>query len=468
MILAILLYFSLALAVGLISYRKQRSSADFLIGSRSLNFWLTALAAHASDMSNWLFMAYPAMIFAGGLFNAWIAVGLALCMLLNWQWVAPKIRALTEKTGTLTLSTFFEAKLKDHTGRIRLFSAGICFLFYTVYIAAGLMGLGLLAESLFGINYYLSITAGIGIVIVYVLIGGFTTLAWLDLFQGLFLLAAILLVPLLILPKVGGWEALQTPSTLFSSLKGMTLIQIVTLSLGWGLGYFGQPHIITKFMGIRDKEKIKYSKRVGMSWMILSLGGATLIGLTAIPYFSSGIKDPQMLFVDIVKQNFSPFLAAFILCAVVAAIINVMSAQLLVISSILSEDFYKRLFRKQATEKRLLLISRLGILTVALLALFIAFLHPASIYQLVLYAWSGLGATFGPLLLYLLYGKKITRSGAWAGMLSGATIAALWPYLNSFLPISVEPLLPAFIVSLGLNWGVSQRVSSETSVQEWA
>ncbi len=463
---AILLYFCLAFAVGFTSYRKQTSSADFLIGNRSLNSWLTALAAHASDMGNWLFMAYPALIFTGGLSNSWIAIGLLFCMLLNWQWVAPKIRTLTEKTGSLTLSSFFETRLKDESGLLRLFSAAICFLFYTVYVAAGLIGLGYLAESLFGISYTIGISIGIGIVITYVLIGGFVTLAWLDLFQGLFLLGVILLVPLLILPQVGGWGNVSTmiaqrPPFAFS-LKGLFLC------FGWGLGYFGQPHIITKFMGIRDVSKIKHSKRVGMSWMALSLSAATFMGVIAIPFFSSGIADPEMVFVEIVKQHFSPFAIGFILCAIVAAIINVMSSQLLVISSILSEDFYKKLFPKTATEKKLLFVSRMGIFVVALLALFIAFIRPASIYQLVLYAWSGLGATFGPLLLYLLYGKRITRGGAWASILSGAITTAVWPYMNGFLPIAVEPLLPAFLLSLGLNWGVSRWIYSKESVQEWA
>ncbi len=457
---AIIFYFCLALAVGLISYRKQTNSADFLIGSRSLNYWLTALAAHASDMSNWLFMGYPAIIFAGGLFKAWVAIGLILCMLLNWQWIAPKLRVLTEKSDTLTLSGFFESKLGDHSGLIRLFSASICLLFYSVYIAAGLVGLGHLAESLFGINYAAGISFGILIVITYVLIGGFVTLAWLDLFQGLFLLGVIIVIPLILLPKVGGIESIQTTlankPSLIPSLKGLTLFQMISMSLGWGLGYFGQPHILTKFMGIRDASEIKQSKRVGMSWMLLSLTAATFVGLIGASFFSDGIANSEMVFIEMVQQSFSPFLVGFILCAIIAAIINVMSSQMLVVSSILSEDLYKRFFHRQAAEKRLLLISRLGILGVAFLALFIAFNRPASIFQLVLYAWSGLGATFGPLLLYTLYGKKLTRMGAWVGMLSGGITSALWPYFNPLLPVSVEPLLPAFIISFLLNWGISQ------------
>ncbi|MDJ0651486.1 MAG: sodium/proline symporter [Simkaniaceae bacterium] len=468
---AIGFYFLLALGVGILSYRKQTSHANFLIGNRSLNYWLTALAAHASDMGNWLFMGYPAIIFIGGLFNAWVAIGLTLCMFLNWQWIAPKLRILTEKNRNLTLSSFFESKLGDGSGLIRLFSAAICLLFYSIYIAAGLVGLGHLAESLFGMSYPLGIVFGIAVVITYVLIGGYVTLAWLDLFQGLFLLGVIITVPIFILPKIGGFTAveatlLKMPS-LLPSLKGPTFFQILSMSLGWGLGYFGQPHILTKFMGIREAEKIKQSKRVGMSWMVLSLVAATFVGLVAISFFTTGIGNPEMVFIEMVKQafSFSPFIISFILCAIIAAIINVMSSQMLVISSILSEDFYRKFFPMHASEKKLLLISRLSIMGVALIALGIASMRPTSIFQLVLYAWSGLGAAFGPLLLYTLYGKKLSLMGAWVGMLSGGITSALWPMVNAHLPLAVEPLLPAFMISFGSNWGISQLISSKTSIQ---
>ncbi|MCB1110179.1 MAG: sodium/proline symporter [Chlamydiia bacterium] len=465
---AVIFYFLLALSVGLLSYKRQTGAESFLIGNRSLGTWLTALAAHASDMSNWLFMGYPAIIFVGGLFNAWVAIGLSFCMLLNWQWIAPKLRTLTEKMGNITLSSFFESRLGD--GKIRLFSAAICFLFYTIYIAAGLVGLGALAESLFGIHYLLGIVIGIAIVIAYVLIGGFTTLAWLDLFQGLFLLGVILAVPTLILQKVGGLPTLsQTLSevpALLPSLKGMTIFQILSMSLGWGLGYFGQPHILTKFMGIRDVSKIKQSKWVGMSWMILSLSAATFVGLVAIPFFSGNIENPEMIFIEMVKGTFSPFVIGFVLCAIIAAIINVMSSQLLVISSILSEDFYKKLFHKQASEKKLLFVSRLGIVAVAFLAFIVAAIRPGSIFELVLYAWSGLGAAFGPLLIYMLYAKRVTKMGAWAGMLTGGLVSAVWPFLS--IPIDVAPLLPGFVANFLVNGMISYSVSSERSVQEWA
>ena len=468
-VLAFIAYFLLALSVGIFSYRKQTSSTNFLIGNRSLNYWLTALAAHASDMSNWLFMGYPAIIFSGGLFNAWVAIGLIVCMFLNWQWVAPKLRILTETSGQLTLSGFFEAKLQDRSGLICLFSGGMCLLFYSIYIAAGLVGLGELTESLLGLPYHLGALLGILIVVVSVLFGGYVTLAWLDLFQGIFLLVVILIIPLILLPKIGGIQAMKTTLEVTPSLipsSGGSFFQVIAMAFGWGLGYFGQPHILTKFMGIRETQKINQSKWVGMCWMILSLSGATCVGLIGLSFFTRGIENPEMLFIEMVKQTFHPFWASLILCAILAAILNVMSSQILVTSSILSQDLYKKFDKSKTPEKRLLTISRVAILIIACIALIVAINRPTSIFQLVLYAWSGLGAAFGPVVLYTLYGKKITRIGAWVGMLSGGIISAIWPLVNPSLPHPIQPLLPAFLISFGLNWGISQHCFEKSPLRK--
>jgi len=470
-VFAIILYFCLALLVGVLTYRRQTSSAGFLMGNRSLNYWLTALAAHASDMSNWLFMGYPAVIFLGGLFNAWVAIGLTLCMLLNWQFIAPKIRSVTEKYQCLTLSSYFEKRLQDSSGALRLVSGAICFFFYTIYIAAGLTGLGVLGESLFGISYQVGILSGIVIVVGYVLVGGFVTLAWLDLFQGLFLLLVIIFVPLYMMQGIGGFsemihtlQARNLSLSLFPNFSATTFLTILSISLGWGLGYFGQPHIITKFMGIRSVDQIAKSKRVGMAWMVCSLSAATLVGLVGFCFFPNGLANPETIFIEMVRSRFSSFLVGFILCAIIAAIINVMSSQMLVLTSILSEDFYRKLFHKKASEKKLLLVSRLGIVGTSLVALAIASGGFSSIFMLVEYAWAGLGASFGPLLLYLLYSKRATKVGAWTGLLSGGCIAAMWPLVDPLLPLSLHPLFPAFLISLFLNWTVSQLTHKKESL----
>lgn len=451
---AILIYFALVLTIGILSYRKHLSATDFIIGSRSMNYWLTALAAHASDMSSWLFMGYPAAIFMGGLFKGWAAVGLITFMFLNWQLVAPKIRVATEQYNSLTFSSFFESRLADTSGIIRVFTAIMSLAFYTIYISAGLVGLGLLLETLFNIDYYIGIFLGIIIVVPYVFIGGYLTLAWIDLFQGIFLMCVIIFVPLFILPNVGGWDGMMhtinakhISTSLLPDFSQKTLLIVVLEILGWGLGYFGQPHIITKFMGIRHVHEIGKSKLIGMTWMVISLTAATLVGLVGIAYFQNGLADSEQVFIEIVKDNFHPFFIGFILCAVLAATINAMSSQVLVLSSSLTEDFYKRIFHKTASPRELLIVSRLGVIFVALIAFLIAYGKLSTIYSLVLYAWSGLGSAFGPLLLLSLYSKSINKFGAWAGILLGGGISAVWPYFNKYLSIDVPMIVPAFAIS---------------------
>jgi sodium/proline symporter len=462
-LLAVICYFAILLAIGFFSYRRHLSAADFIIGNRSMNYWLTALAAHASDMSSWLFMGYPAVVFTGGLFNAWSAIGLLVFMYLNWQLIAPKIRIATEQYNSLTFSSFFESRLADTSGTIRVFTAIMSLLFYTIYISAGLVGLGLLLETLFNLNYYWGVLIGIFIVIPYVFTGGYVTLAWIDLFQGFFLMGVIIFVPLFLLKKVGSWagisheiEVKKLTMSFFPNFSAKTIFEIIATTAGWGLGYFGQPHIVTKFMGIRNVHEISKSKYIGMSWMLLSLSAATVVGLVGIPFFAGKTIESELVFIEMVKVSFAPFFVGFILCAVLAATINAMSSQVLVLSSTITEDFYKRIFRKTASSKELLIVARVGVILVSLISFAIAFGKVSSIYSLVLYAWSGLGSSFGPLLLLSLYWRGINKYGAWAGILSGGIIAAVWPYFNILFSINVPPMLPGFISSFALILAVSK------------
>jgi len=452
--LALACYFIFLLGIGFVSSRRKLTSSDFLIGDRSLNYWLTALAAHASDMSSWLFLAYPATVFLHGGFSAWTALGLIFCMYLNWQLVARKIRTLSAKYNSVTFSSFFEARFSDDSGRIRIVTAAMSLLFYTIYISAGLMGMALLLESLFGLPYIAGVGVGICCVVPYMMMGGFITLAWIDLFQGFFLMGAVIAVPLALLPKIGGWSgvveaaALQQISlSLFPDFSAKTWLNILSLALGWGLGYFGQPHIVTKFMGIRRAEEIHKSKYIGMGWMTLSIGAATLVGLVGIAYFRGSLSNPEEVFVRMVKESFPLFLGSLILCSVVATTINAMSAQALALSSTLTEDLYKKIVRKEATSGELLRVARLSILFIMLLAGLIALLRASTINNLVFYAWSGLGSSFGPLLLLSLYSKKINKYGAWSGIITGGVMSALWPYLNCFFKLPIPSMLPGFLLS---------------------
>lgn len=450
-----ILYFSAIILIAFLSYRKQKSDTTYVLGNRSLNFWLTALSAHASDMSSWLFMGYPMVIFTTGLINIWAAIGLTVFMFLNWQFIAPKVRNATGKMNNLTMYAYFESRFKDTSGIIRTLAALLSFVFYIFYISSGLVGLGLLVESLFGLSYTTGITIGLLIVVFYVYLGGYITVAWIDLFQGFFLLGIILFIPALLINKIGGFVPIfdaikiqNLTSSLFPSFSIKTFIEIIFISMGWGLGYFGQPHIITKFMGIKNVSEIPKAKYVGISWQILTLGGATLLGMIGIYTFPHGLENSQLVAVEIVKTTLAPFFAALILCAILAATTNVMAAQILVVASSIGEDFYKRLFRKNATHHETLLASRLSVLGVALIGYLIAYFKISTIYELVLYSWSGLGASFGPLLLVSLYSKKITRLGAFMGILIGGLTAGLWPLVNTKFQINIPPLIPGFILSL--------------------
>ncbi len=450
---AFFLYFFCLLLISLISYRKQKSEADYIIGGRSLNFWLTALSAHASDMSSWLFIGYPALIFTTGVEGAWAAIGLVGCMFLNWHFIAPKLRTITEQTKSLTLSAYFENRFKDTSGKLRLISAIMSVLFFTFYISSGLVGLGILVDSLFGLSYTLGIFIGLLIVVIYVFLGGYRTVAWIDLFQGIFLLLVIVSVPTILIAKTGGMssimDAIRNQNLSTSLIPEFTFTAImanIMIALGWGLGYFGQPHILTKFMGIQKVDDMYKAKYLGISWQTIALLSATFIGLIGIFMFPQ-THHPEHVVLDIVKTALAPFFAVLVLCAILAATTNVMAAQILVVASNLSEDFYKRLIRRYATSKELLWVSRSSVILIAILAFIIAFFKISSLYQLVFYSWSGLGASFGPLVLASLYRPSINKHGAFAGILVGGLTAAIWPYYNQLFGLDIPSLIIGFILS---------------------
>jgi sodium/proline symporter len=453
-------YFAILLLVAALSLKKQKSDTDFLMGNRSLNYWLTALSAQASDMSSWLFLGYPALIFTTGLFSAWAAIGLTVFMFLNWHFVAPRIRTVTEQSNSLTLNAYFETRFADRSGSIRLVSAAMSVIFFTFYISSGLVGLGILVESLFNLNYFIGISIGLSIVVLYVFAGGYRTVAYIDLFQGFFLLGVIVFIPIFLLIQFGGMEPVMQvirsknlSTSLLPDFSPKTLWQIIATSAGWGLGYFGQPHIITKFMGIRQVSDMGKAKCVGISWQVIALTAATVVGLIGIFVFPDGMKDPEQVILNLVKTTLPVFFAGLVLCAILAATTNVMAAQILVVASNLSEDFYKKLIRKQASSQELLLVSRVSVVVFALIAYAIAFFKISTIYKLVLYSWSGLGAAFGPLLLLSLYAKNINKYGAFAGILVGGVTAAIWPYFEA--ATGVPSLIAGFVLGGVVIQGVS-------------
>lgn len=460
-------YFLILLTIGLLAHKKQTSSADFIMGNRSLNFWLVAISAHASDMSVWLFMGFPMAIFLAGLSKAWIAIGLLLGMYLNWHWVAPRLRSLTEKYDCYTLSSFFEKRFNDPSGKIRVLSAVMFVIFLTHYLSAGLIGMGVFLESLFGLNYYFGLSLAVLVVVAYTFTGGFIAVAWTDLFQGLFLLAMILIVPALAFFKIGDIETINQVAAAkeipLSFWPGdvLSMLNMILLAISWGIGYFGMPHVITKFMSINSTSELKKSKWIGMTWQFLVLSAAIAVGLIAIAYFPEGLSNPQMVFIEMVKDLFHPLFSGFILCAVLAASMSTMDSQVLVCASVLSEDLYSCVKQHNVSSEAKLKFSRFSVLAVSLVALLLSLNKNTTIMETVSYSWAGLGSSFGPVVLSALFSKKANKYGAIAGILTGGSIVMIWPHVNPLiLDYIIEPMIPGFFLSLLVIHGVSYATQS--------
>lgn len=462
-------YFLIILFIGVLSYKKQKNDSDFIVGNRSLNFWVIALSAHASDMSSWLFMGFPAAIMISGLHQWWIALGLILGMLLNWQFVAKKLRMLTEKLNCYTLSTFFEKRFNDDSGVTRIVTALMTVIFLSCYLSAGLIGMGLLLESIFGINYYTGLILSTIVVAVYTFVGGFITVAWTDLFQAVFLLIMIILVPIIAFSKLpDGWEGIaaiaasnQINLNWIENYSLESLFGILCLVFGWGLGYFGQPHIVTKFMGIKNPEDMHKSKYLGMAWMLAALGGAVAVGYIGIAFFPDGLQNPELIFIQMVKSLFSPLGAGFILCGVLAASMSTMDSQILVCASVLCEDLYKQIINRKASPEELLKASRVFVILVSLVSLTIALNRNSTVLETVQYAWSGLGCAFGPLVFAALYSSRTNKYGAITGILVGAIIAASWNFINPLITDYPLPaMIPGFALGTASIWIVSRLTSA--------
>lgn len=473
-------YFIAMLGIGYYAYRTSTSDmSEYMLGGRNLHPAVGALSAGASDMSGWMLMGLPGAIYVAGLSEAWIAVGLVIGAYLNYKFVAPRLRVFTELADdSITIPEYFGNRFKDNSQILRMVSAIIIVIFFTLYTSSGVVAGGKLFESSFGLDYQLGLFLTAGVVIAYTLIGGFLAVSLTDFVQGCIMFIALITVPIVTIDVLGGWDAtaarvtdvapgvlpwLDGQSTadgnlnLMSWLKGTTWLGLVS-SLAWGLGYFGQPHIIVRFMAIRSLKDIKYARWIGMTWMIITVVGAVFVGVAGLAY---GIEkgailsevDSETVFIVLSQILFHPFVGGLLLAAILAAIMSTISSQLLVASSSLAEDFYKTFLRKEASQKELVMIGRGSVLLVSIIAIVLAFDRSNSILDLVSNAWAGLGSAFGPIVLLSLWWKGMTRDGALAGMIVGAITVLFWLYapiqihgesLSSFL----YEIIPGFSLSL--------------------
>ena len=453
--ISIIIYMVFMLLIGYWSYKRTQNLSDYMLGGRKLGPAVTALSAGASDMSGWMLMGLPGAMYATGLSSMWIAVGLVIGAYLNYIFLAPRLRTYTEvANNSITIPDYLENRFHDKTKLIRFVSAIIIFIFFTLYASAGLVSGGRLFESAFGLNYKIGLLLTAGIVVMYTLFGGFLAVSWTDFFQGIIMFIALILVPIVAFTSVGDAttvvnEIKSVDPLLLDAFQGTTIIGIISF-LAWGLGYFGQPHIIVRFMAINDVKELKAARRIGISWMAIGVFGAMLTGLIGVAYYHQNnmtIDDPETIFIMFANLLFHPYITGFLYAAILAAIMSTISSQLLVTSSAMTQDFYRTFLKRDARDRELVFVGRVSVLIVAIIAIFLSLNPNDTILGLVGYAWAGFGSAFGPAILLSLYWKQMTKWGAFAGMIVGAVTVLIWsnvPVLKDFM----YEMIPGFTLSL--------------------
>lgn len=454
------IYLVVVLGIGVIAYLRTKDFSDYILGGRSFGPVVTALSAGASDMSGWLLMGLPGAIFGKGLSQSWIAIGLIIGAYYNWKLVAGRLRVHTEiNNNALTLPDFFHNRFGKDGQLVKTVSAVTILIFFTIYCASGMVAGARLFETLFHMEYINALYLGALATIAYTFIGGFLAVSWSDTIQATLMLFALILTPVMIILYMGGWDAITTytneaaiaTNISYSSLTHNVSFIAIISAAAWGLGYFGQPHILARFMAADSVKTMKNARRIGMSWMTLCLGGAVTIGYLGISYYykhpeiaSVVNKDNEMIFIELIKQLFNPWVVGVLLSAILAAVMSTLSAQLLMSSSTLTQDFYKAYFRRSASQKELVWTGRFAVLLIALIAIIIAYDPDSKILALVAHAWAGFGAAFGPAILFTLFWRKTTGMGTFAGVLVGAVTVIVWPILFGD---TVYEIIPGFLFS---------------------
>ena len=432
------IYILAMIGIGFAAWRYTKNLSDYILGGRSLGSFVTAMSAGASDMSGWLLLGLPGAVFASGISESWIAIGLTLGAWFNWQFVAGRLRVYTEIShNALTLPDYFTHRFEDTTKVLRVIAAVVILIFFTIYCASGMVAGARLFEQTFGLSYDTALWAGAAATIVYVFVGGFLAVSWTDTVQATLMIFALLLTPSIVIMNAGGFDTavsvVNSIDVKYSDLfRGTSVIGIISL-MAWGLGYMGQPHILARFMAISSAAGIPKARRIAMIWMVLTLIGAIGVGYFGIAYFSghpdqaAGVQaNHETVFIALSNLLFNPWIAGILLSAILAAVMSTLSCQLLVSSSALTEDFYKAFMRPQASQTELVWVGRFMVLLVAVIAIVIAGDPTSKVLGLVGYAWAGFGSAFGPVVLLSVLWPRMTRNGALAGMLVGAVTVIVW------------------------------------------
>lgn len=456
-IIALVLYLALMMFIGIYYYRKTNSMDDYIIGNRKLGPWVAAMSAEASDMSGWMMMGVPGAAYLAGLSSAWIAVGLGLGTWANWQFVAARLRKYTElANNSLTLPDFFQNRYQDNSNLLRIIPAIFIVIFFIIYTGSGFVSGGKLFSTLFGLEYSTAVLLGAFVVVFYTLTGGFMAVCWTDFIQGIMMFFAIVLVPATAVYMLGGPGTTATAIEIvnptffnpFLNPDGSTISFVAFISLmGWGLGYFGQPHILVRFMAISSTSELQRSRNIAVTWYIIAMIAAVFVGMVGKVFLTTGLEGPAVETVLLVmtQQLFNPFMGGIILSAVLAAIMSTASSQLLVAASAFSQDFYRSVIRKNADHNELLWVSRISVFLISAAAITIAMNPNSFILEMVSYAWAGFGAAFGPAVLMSLFWRRTTRNGILAGITVGGLTVLIW---KQFALWGLYEIIPGFALSL--------------------
>ncbi len=451
------------LAIGVVAYKLTSNLSDYVLGGRRLGPGVAALSAGASDMSGWLLLGLPGAVYAAGMNQIWIAVGLTIGAYLNWQFVARRLRIYTEVAkDSITVPDYLENRFEDGSKALRVISAVVILVFFAFYTSSGMVAGAKLFEASFGLDYTTALWVGGLVIISYTFLGGFLAVSWTDFVQGILMFLALIIVPMIAIDILGGWR--DTVSTVGAidpsyndAMSGMTLFGIISL-MAWGLGYFGQPHIIVRFMAIRHHSDVPKARLIGITWMVLSLFGAIFVGYAGLAYFSetagAQLQDSEKVFIALSTTLANPWIAGVLLAAILAAVMSTIDSQLLVSSSALAEDVYKAFLRRNASQQELVWVGRGAVIGIALIALLIAGDPNAQVLGLVSYAWGGFGAAFGPVIILSLFWRRMTRNGALAGIVVGAVTVVAWKQLSGGV-FDMYEILPGFILCTIAVVGVS-------------
>ena len=453
---AFIIYLSVMMFIGIYFYRRTQNMSDYILGSRKLGAWVISMSAEASDMSGWMLMGLPGYAYIAGLNAGWIALGLGLGTWANWKLVAARLRKYTElANNSLTLPDFLLNRYGDKSNLLRIVPAVFILIFFIIYTSSSFVASGKLFETVFGLPYGWALILGGAVVIFYTSVGGFLAVVWTDFIQGIMMFCAIFLVPVMAAYVLGGISATESAilaanPNFFSPMtkpdgSSMTLVELLSL-MGWGLGYFGQPHILVRFMAIRSSGALRHATRIAMIWVVVSLTAAVLVGMVGRPFLANELTGAgaEKVFLVMTHELFSPFFAGIILSAVLAAIMSTVSSQLLVASSAFAQDLYHTLLQKDASENELVWVNRISTFVIAAIAMVLALNPDSFILDIVAYAWAGFGAAFGPAILASLFWRRATRNGVLAGIVVGGLTVLIWKQLALF---GLYEIIPGFLFS---------------------